>query len=1075
MDSILTVYKASAGSGKTFTLTVEYILLLVSCPDDREYAHTLSVTFTNKATSEMKDRILQQLYGLSRGLSSSQGYLWKIRERLADQGIAISDEDIRLRCAKSLTQILHDYHHFRVETIDSFFQSVLRDLARELGLNANLQVELDNSEVVSRAVDRIIENLQMEPQLQKWILSYVGEQIEENGKWDITRSVKDFARCIFVEEFQNRPITERQNLSDEKSVCAFRDKMKEMEASHMKLIRDEVSRLEERITSQALNFSVIKNGNTYQTYLRNVSQCILFEPTKRVLDAMEDPMALLKKTDIQNAMLVAQAKDTSAALCDLHKLYVDSVTLIHSSRLARQYINPMRLLGAIEEQANIINQEKNQFNLSMTPTLLSTLIDKSDAPFIFEKSGTTFRNVMIDEFQDTSALQWNNFRVLLMENQANGGKDLLVGDVKQSIYRWRNGDWGILHHIGEEMKRMNPKMPILNTNYRSERNIILFNNHFFTHAANEMDRVSDGSRFSIADIYQDVEQKSAKNEEKGFVRIRLYRYRGNSKPESYEERMVTDMIAQIHSLMSQGLSLNQMAILVRTNKNGTRLIRLFQDMAPDIPLVSDEAFLLRSSIAVQMLIQALRVLADVNGDNRVPLFSLALDYQQKVLGTPIGEEQLFLSDAMAYLPEEFVHHIERLRMRPLYILCEELYRIFSLCNISGQQAYMCAFYDNLQQYLLDNPSDIRSFLVYWDEKMCSTAIPAAEVSGVRILTIHKSKGLEFHTIFAPFTDWSIERDDGMLWCQTEQQPFSELGVLPISMGKEMRQSVFSPFYEEEHLQSRVDGINLLYVAFTRPCCNLYVWGSTHGDYKVGGTSGDLIHKTLDMKPDVDGGDEETYFMGQPVSEYHTRGEESDNRLSPVQAELPVSIHASVPRMDFRQSNESVKFVRDLGLEEGEERSQSYLEIGKVLHYVLSQIRHEGDVERVLLRCQSQGLVIDSHIRETVLRRIHYGMQNSRVKDWFSPDKTVYNECSITFISPDTGEPVVRRPDRVVMTSDTITVIDFKFGNPKPEYDTQVAEYMQLLQSMYPQYHVEGFLWYIYSGKVMPVNPHFNFQ
>lgn len=1075
-SSSLYIYKASAGAGKTFTLTIEYILVLLLHPGEQEYAKTLAVTFTNKATAEMKNRILQQLYGIGHGLKESKGYLDEIKKRLKNIKHPMEEEEIRKRCKDALSRILHDYGRFRVETIDSFFQSILRDLARELGLPPNLQVELDNEKVITLAVDRIIDKLQDNTQLQQWLLNYVNEQLEENDSWNVTKSLKEFAKCLFMEILQGRTEEEREWLNDEQRIKDFQSKMHAIEKKCREDNLKKAQSLLKKLEEGPINPNMIYRYNDIVNAINGMRDIKYNpqKPSKTYQNVLADPSCLLKKEFKNDASFLEFANEIAKEMQEMHSSYIENQKLINSTRLARNRTNPLRLLGEIERAVNEINEENNQFSLSKTPTLLASLIEGNDAPFVFEKAGTTFRNVLIDEFQDTSSLQWKNFKVLLLENQASGGSNLLVGDVKQSIYRWRNGDWSILSGIEDELKNMSPTSIPLRTNFRSRGKIIDFNNMLFPKIAQIMDDAGQDERFKIKDIYADVTQEKHKEPDKGYVYIHLGKKEGNSKIENYEEDMVEDMIVHIRQLQAKGQALKKMAILLRKKEGKAKqLITLFHQKAKDIPLVSDEAFLLQASKTIQILITALRVLVDAEGEDQMSRYFLAMSYHKDVLHSPLPSDELFSPSPESRFPD-FLQQREELVQMPLYLLCEKLFRLFSLEKIESQEPYIYTFYDELQKYIKDNPSDIQSFLDYWDEKMYKTPIPSGEVEGIRILTIHKSKGLEFDTVLVPYTDWFVERDiqGDELWCRAKEKPFNELGILPITPGAKMRTSIFAPQMIEEHLQKRVDAINMLYVAFTRATCNLLIWGiASSNAFSANSNSiaGDLLLTALEEKNMKQEGKYLTWEDGEiyvPDSPQEHETDSCPNRLVPNEEKLRVNIVSLPPRIDFQQSNQSQQFLKNL---EEENDTQSYLELGNILHYVLSKIRYLDDVPRILKQCQTQGLITDEKTRDNILQRIQYGMQNPIIQEWFSKDKQIYNECSIAFIDQETGQPTVKRPDRVVMTEQKVIVIDFKFGHPHPKYNEQVANYMQLIQCMYPKKKVEGWLWYVYSGQTCPIS------
>ena len=1095
MSNTLSIYKASAGAGKTFTLTIEYILLLLR-NGRKEFEHTLAVTFTNKATAEMKERILETLYGLSHQIPDSNDYLEKIQERLKDLKEEMSEEMIRQRAGEALSSILHDYTHFRVETIDSFFQSLLRNLAHELGLTANLQVELNNDEVISRSVDRVIDNMQNRKDVQEWIMDYVEEQLQTGERWNISGMIKQFARCIFEEAFQNRSEEEKEKISDSAEINAFKKEMHAIINSCKPQLKEAADAFEALVNEKTLNFERISNGKLYISFLNLVRSERYESASNTVKNAAKDYEVLLKAKDKKDNVLIADAQEIQAELSKLLKLYDKNSLAINTAKLSLRYLNPLRLLNVIEQEANAINAENNQFNLSKTPTLLSKLVEKSDAPFVFEKIGTQFHNVMIDEFQDTSRLQWNNFKVLLLENLSTGGNGLLVGDIKQSIYRWRNGDWAILKNVKNELARLSPKDEELRYNFRSKKNIIDFNNDFFPKAAEKLDGLEPNARFSIKDIYSDVGQLTKKTAQEGFAYVTLYTKCGNSAPEDYEERMITDMISHIRNLMQAGLTTQYFAILVRKKDNAESLLQWFHQLAPDIRLVSDEAFLLESSVAVQMLVAALFVLNDNKHLNPIPERYLMMHYHSDVLGQPLSMLNIATDNPDDLLPEAFTQHRQELAQLPLYLLCERLYQLFQLDKIPGQDTYIFTFMDELQNHLRSNPSDIHTFLQAWDESIHNHSIPAGEVDGIRILTIHKSKGLQFHTVLLPYMDWTIEKDrnDDTIWCQTDKEPYNTLGSLPINAGKNMKLSDFAPDYDEEHLQRRVDALNMIYVAFTRAENNLFVWGLAAEKEDTIASAGDLIRSALpnSQSSTITGtltgtnnaqcstitpqkGEPEGAFhyqLGTPVTTHKADKVEHKNRMKNSHEQedaFNVTMTSNVPTLDFMQSNQSRKFISSLGTEEAEETGQqTYLEVGKIMHYVLSQIEHTGQIQKVLNRCMAEGIITDKKLMDVVIKRLQKGFSNPKIAQWFHPDNQVFNESSITSISKETGDPCTLRPDRVIMNGNTITVIDFKFGRPEAKHHTQVQAYKQLMHAMYPDKQVEGYLWYIYSGKTEEV-------
>ena len=691
---------------------------------------------------------------------------------------------------------------------------------------------------------------------------------------------------------------------------------------------------------------------------------------------------------------------------------------------------------------------------------------------------------MIDEFQDTSRMQWENFKKLLFEKLASGGKGMLVGDIKQSIYRWRNGDWKILYGIEneKELRRFDIKPKPLDVNYRSHQTIVDFNNAFFPPAAALLDSIKPDAKIKLTDIYSDVRQKKDKEDGKGFVRIKLYK-----QTDDYLQDTVKDMAEQIHQLQAGGLDLSQIAILVRRNDMAQQLIGSFSQHAPDIRLVSDEAFLLEASVSVQMMIAALRLLIDKSHSDGISEKYLMMHYLRDVLGKEDATIQsIALKKAEEVLPKAFTEHREELLQLPLYLLAESLWRIFSLESIEGEDVYVLTFFDELQNHLRSGVApDIQTFLTAWDESLHNRSVPGSAAAGVRILTIHKSKGLAFHTVMLPFSDWDIEKDkqNDILWCTTDKEPYNRIGALPVSIhSKAVRSSIFASDYEEEHLEKRVDALNTLYVAFTRAKANLYVWGKTKKEDKKGNISitgiGELIYLSLRNKENDTDNECFTHEEGSPLTIVKKEDRKEENRLRLEHHEedaIDVKVVTRDPALYFLQSNQAEEYLRQTlsNAPEEEEPSQeashstggregalSQREVGKRMHEVLSRIGDVGQLEEVLSKARGEGIIGEGEEWNDITAHIKEGFGNPLIASWFRTDNTIYNECSIASIDKETGLPQVLRPDRVVMKDGDITVIDYKFGHPSRHYYDQVKDYMDLMKQMYPQHHVQGYIWYV---------------
>lgn len=1072
--SKVTVYKASAGSGKTFTLAVQYIRLLITT-NPLEYRHTLAVTFTNKATAEMKDRILEQLYGISKGLESSKKYLKALKKDLEANGIKMKDEDITKKCGEALGYILHDYSRFRIETIDSFFQSVLRNLAHELGLNARLQVDLNDKQILSQAVDNLVDGLagrtHEERNIEDWIDDYVKDQLENSESWDVRNKIKKFSSIIFKEEYMNRDDAFRQSICDEEKIKSYRNSLRKIKVAAQEVMQ-EVAKSLTQVFSQFDGdlAKAISGGSWVLQYADKLMAGNYAEAniTEKRMEALQQSETLVKKADQNNTALLSKLDPIRKAILETEVERKKYLTIANTIDLSLQHLNPMRLLNQIEQEVTEITNDTNRFILAKTPILLSRLIEGSDAPFVFEKMGTLFHNVMIDEFQDTSQLQWKNFKVLLLESQASGGSDLLVGDVKQSIYRFRNGDWHILYDIKNQLEGNELQINTLNTNFRSDVNIIDFNNKFFKAAAPLIDTKDE--KGIVQELYEDIEQAWPDDKErKGYVRIQL---KTNKEQKGWEDLMLEDLCEQIRSLKAGGLKYKDMCILLRSRTSVPKLIDYVGEKL-GVKLISDEGFKLYSSVTLGMIMAALRMLW-YKGEDPVSERYLVKHYLCQVLKKQDISVQDFATAAIEdVLPEAFVAHQDELREHPLQELCEEIYNTLELSEIGSEDAYVLTFFDELANYLRNGVSDIQSFLEYWEQDMQYKSIPACEVDGISVVTIHKSKGLQYHTVLMPYCDTPMEeiRSDEILWCEAEDETYSAMGSMPLNGAKaKFMDSEFYDDYRNEQLQRRIEELNILYVAFTRAEHNLYVWGD--------GTRDALTHAKLleyTMTCGLEGFSKKesngitTWDMGQPVTVNEEKEKEDDNRMSPTYEEQNIRFTSHNRRFDFRQSNEADQYIRLNGDEEVEETKTvdglTFIEQGKLLHEIFSYIERKEQVESVVASYRDKGIISNDQQQQRITTLITKALENPKVSSWFDGSMKVMNECEIVHLD-EKGKTKSRRPDRVMLSDTEIVIVDFKFGRPKPEeYDPQVQVYMKLIQEMYPDHHVTGWLWYVYRNQV----------
>jgi len=1136
MDNPLRLYRASAGSGKTFTLAVEYVKLLII--DQREYRHILAVTFTNKATAEMKERILSTLYGLANSLEGTEGYMEAIRTSDEIRALQISDREIRRRAGIALENLAHDYSRFHIETIDSFFISVIKDLARELDLTANLNIDLNATDVLAEAVDNIIDGLQEGSPVFRNIKDFIQEKIDAESNWKIDAEVKAFGLNIFNEHYLSKSHRIAAKIQDERFMKAYRGQLWKAKADALHALQ---------LSGQAFLGSCEAHGygaDDFKQKQRGVwgfFQTLaagreLPEPNSYVQKCLDGPDQWCAKNpplrQLVEGELLPLLQDTVDKLPEARR------TVASVNAIAR-HISHLQLLSTISTQVDRLNTEANRFLLANSAHFLQRMIDKSSVPFIYEKSGNRFTHIMIDEFQDTSALQWSNFLPLLSNSLDAGQTCLIVGDVKQSIYRFRGGDWQILNTLGtvpELQGKIQERK--LDYNRRSLGHIIDFNNEFFrlaTAALNDDYRDAHGGEDSVQLVraYSDVHQQQLeKKRGKGYVRIDQLAPPeaeggeagdGNGADYDYEAETLDLLLRHVQSLLARGIRQRDITILLRVNRHIPLISNYFAQHAGDIRLVSDEAFQLKASVSVNIIITALRYLADA--DDKYALVQLVSHYRRLALQSAgegccdtsegnrdtsegnrdTGEggcdtSQLLLTDTdslLDMLPPAFAENRHRLVFEPLKELVEHIYVLFRLELIPRQDAYLFYFHDQLAAYTEDKRADINSFLSYWDEKLSVKTIPNSIDDGVRIMSIHKSKGLEFHTVIIPFCDWKTTgKPTELLWCEPHGKPYDELPLTPVNFNDDMRNSILADDYENEVLLNNVDNLNLLYVAFTRAVCNLFIITEAprppkgKSKAKEGRADGgnpvkdvrQLIAKS--MPAFMQQGDAWEY--GTLATAPEEKSIDTDNVLTRPYQKTPITFHTSDTLPEFRQSNKSKDFIADhASADTGEATdsgsqagttdsgsqagtgSRGYIDRGLLYHAIFQEVNTLDDIDRIVEKMNMQGHFRSLAERDEVSRHIHRAFSDPFAARWFSGDWQVVNERTILY--PDQGGTEWRqmRADRVILSDNETIVIDYKTGRYNKEHEDQVRLYMDKLSQMgYPG--VKGYVWYIMTGKTHKV-------
>ena len=1032
---MIKIMKASAGSGKTFNLAKTYITVLLGSEDRYAYRSILAVTFTNKATAEMKNRILKELKTLSKNPQESDYY-----DDLVPAVLPSADR-LRQKSLQVLTDILHDYGSFAVSTIDRFFQQALRAFAREIGQMANYQIELDKESLVNESVDRMLDALtEGDTELIGWLSESVSDSISEGRRPDIVNKLYDMAARLFqterAEVFE-RSGTDPATFLSGNNLRKVRKACREIIVAYEKDVREAA-----RAILDVLDAAGVDPKDSNSGFLKQVRKFLSFPdgaamPTPAFFNNAADRDLWFSKTKAKSFLPLVEGV-LDGPLETFCSLFGERARVYNSAVIISDQVYSLGLSSQILKEFDAMLKEKNVLSLDDSNAILKKIIDGSDAPFIYEKLGVRFRHFLLDEFQDTSTVQWENFLPLLRESDSTGGTNLVVGDVKQSIYRWRGSDWELLDR---EVQRTFPSAETkpLDENWRSASKIVSFNNRFFAYAANYLQRQFDGAPYSIADIYADVTQTAKSSEpQEGCVRVTY----------CDKEETLSKVEASLREAKAAGASWGDMAVLVRKNDLGERVAATL--VAGGIPVISDELLNVKSSVIVSRLIALLG-----SYDN------------------PDDKISRYLSSSLEVsFPKRF---------HSLCDLCEDILRQLREADrgrFEGETLYIQSFMDTLLDWTSRYGNKLSGFLAWWDDAKVRLSSPA-QADAVRIMTIHKAKGLEFPYVVFPVADdsgWTPQVYNATdKWCSPDRMPSPVLqqGVYPVKLiGDAVRSSAFGPEYDAEIRLRMVDAINSFYVAFTRAEKSLHVIAPTPSQQFLNsvGSGSPVCSDLSQILYSYIRCDE--YVYGTPY-DFKRMKREKASGLGSVAAAYP-SFPVNPPLWELDENGEEVPVGEKSRLKFAADASDFFAEDGVagvgasnrlkgiVLHRILSEADTAADIPAAVARSVARA-EIDAKEGEEFAALLQSRLERPEVAEWFEPG-AVLLEKERALIDSDGS---VYRPDRVVSTGGGVAVIDYKFGAPERRYARQVSRYADIYRRLGYR-DVKAYLWYVPENEIVPV-------
>lgn len=1085
---MLIIHKASAGSGKTYTLTYQYIRLLLGEKNQKgqyrlssrsnRHRAILAITFTNKATEEMKRRIVLQL-SLLAAAPSSDGKKSDYEERLL-KDFNCSPEELRLQASKALKDLLCDFTNFNVATIDSFFQTVLRTFAREASLTGNYDVELDDKNAIMIGINEMLssinritnEELDSNPHylhLINWLKKYMSYRIHDgktfnifNRKSQVVKDIKDFTIKALSETYKLNAEAIDAYLDNPELIITFSRQLNEAEEG----LKNDFFQFARSVIPVILD----KAGNGMVKYL-----------TDRLEGWSNDIFAPIDSSKGYWAKRYKKGKEadeaTDALLDQLIELAFATQDNLALYPIIRNSIYNLGLLGEIKRKALEARNDNNLILLSDTNDILRRIINQEEAPFIYERMGVRLRHFLIDEFQDTSRLQWMNLSALVRESLATDNDNLIIGDEKQSIYRFRNSDPDlIVRDVPEEFERQSEihgDTPEENSNWRSAPEVVRFNNTIFTYLARQLE---------VEDIYSNVIQEVKKTDYNGYVKASPY----CDKEEAFDV-----MLEEIKRQLNSGYRQQDIAILVNKNSEAEQIIQyLLKARQSDseligIRIMSEDALRIGSSPAVKLIVSVMRYLDNHNttsGDKE------ETDYQRMLrINTRFqyyfATEQNHLTAINKALnsedtPEKMAHEAEEMACVSLPSLVERIVVRYLNDEIRhSDNVFISAFQDLVFDFTSQSlTADLHSFLKWWDDRGSEKSLDTpSEVQAIRVMTIHKSKGLEFPCVHIPLVDWEYVKSGthaSLVWFRTTNPstglPIASLNnpyfspeaippFIPLKSQKKLIDTDLKDQYIYNIRKEIVDIINKTYVGFTRAVKELIIgYKYTESITEISRVNQSLTEAFHSISPMYCESVMPTSSLIVPLSD--KIDEEGVLCLgSPTINKITEKKTKDIPVPDYyAYDNDNLwALSRIEDIEEMEHPRQR----GIVLHSVMNDIRHRCDVEKAVRNRAMKGFIEAKDVDDIILQ-LSNALEDERVHKWFENYRLLLSERPLVARSKD-KEMCHYRPDRVVWTADGgIDVVDFKFGEDEPKsYHNQVHRYVNLVKQMYPDKVVRGYLWY----------------
>jgi len=1044
LNSRFDIYSSSAGSGKTYTLVKEYLKLILS--DDYSLESVMAITFTNKATSEMKERLMSNLYKISSGGSD---------DMLSDlmDALACDENKLRQKAGVLLHTILHQYSKLNISTIDSFYYNLLRHLSRELNVALRYELQLDTDEIKEYLRNYIFEECESNKDLQKWLTDFILNNLEQDKRWDIDDELKNISQQLFSENKRVKGIDRLLDIND-----VFKSKLHANLNMIEKNYQSKKVQFQNALISYNLTVDDFNNKSSGAVSIALKSELYLDafcghleNDNSRIMQFYHEPeKGVTKGTHSTIKDIVTQKiHPVYKELIDFAKdHYVDYSS--YTSLLSQMYLGG--LLKQLDEGLKKYRQEKEKLLLSDVQLILQKSMDNAAVGLVYEKTGARLKALLIDEFQDTSDIQWKNFLPLAENALAEGGTLLLVGDLKQSIYRFRGGNMELMAtEVHKDLSVFNSilNQKTLDGNYRSLSNVVDFNNAFFSGIENSLDDYSPllTQAYAPSNVHQ-INKRSSEN--KGYVQIEFVQKEEITKEKKKklaEEYLLSRLSFKIIELLDKGYELKDMAILVNTKNEGYKVAAALADHQIT-QIISNDSLMLTSAPHVLFLLHCLTYIQDQ--DNLIALTSICrFVLQQNVnsssaldqINQPIQKEQL-----LSFLPSPLKQSIHPQKQKAVYDTVLQLAELMGFTLSSD--LYFDRFVDLIHVYRNQAGTSIQSFLKWWDDNHDSDkcCIKSSEsINAIRISTIHKSKGLQYKIVFIPFTDKSFVGSGNkahQMWVELEHTPLQTKGSYPLLHRSSLSYTWFKNEYDTESKLQQIDTINAFYVAFTRAENMLYIYSiepssknSKSNEVKrVDQLIKERLNSALKYLKEKEEDHSKIWYIGDEVS---NTVQHKHSTSDPIQMTEALTLGAQTNR-DW---NEFVFLRSTIG---EKERILSAHELdasntGILAHHLLSLSVQKNNFKEAL-----DLFLIKSKYPRSILNEVidasEKAFQLLQSKKWIPVSKDrVFTEQE--FAMPNGN---IFRPDLIIQLNDRFVLIDYKYAERSPLHHEQLKTYQAVL-------------------------------